>query len=172
MNKVEKCKCHGMSGSCAFQSCFYKVAPFRSVGDQLLLKYEAASPVKLGNDNPSSLWSPISIAYGELPTDSDDEKDGRSTMQRRSVPQSNLIFTERSPNFCERNRQWGVIGVRGRQCHPSGGHFGSCDQLCCGRSYQPDQLVVQEINCNCRFHYCCVVKCKTCRNVTQTYKCR
>ena len=42
-----QCKCHGMSGSCEFKTCWKAVPEFREIGNILKEKYESAVNVEV-----------------------------------------------------------------------------------------------------------------------------
>ncbi|XP_036332207.1 troponin C-like, partial [Rhagoletis pomonella] len=43
-----------------------------------------------------------------------------------------------------------------------------CGILCCGRGYNTKNIVVRE-RCNCKFHWCCQVKCDVCVKVLEEH---
>ena len=86
------CKCHGVSGSCSLVTCWQQLSPFRKVGDYLQKKYKTAAKVKV-------------------------TRKGRLRVRRGStrVPTANdLVYFERSPDYCTRNDS---IGSTGRRKH-------------------------------------------------------
>ncbi len=85
------CKCHGVSGSCSLVTCWQQLSPFRKVGDLIVKKYKGASRVKVA-------------------------RNGRLRIRRRTdkVPTANdLIYLERSPDYCHRNDTIGTTGEGG-----------------------------------------------------------
>lgn len=54
-----------------------------------------------------------------------------------------------------------ILGTRGRQCNKTSHGIDGCRLLCCGRGYQTRVRTVSE-QCNCKFEWCCTVKCETC----------
>lgn len=81
-----------------------------------------------------------------------------------------LVYTENSPNFCRRNKKYGSIGTRGRQCNPDDMGVGGCDLLCCNRGYRKETVLMRE-NCKCRFIWCCDVICETCEYKKDVHMC-
>uniref|UniRef100_A0A4W3IKE5 Protein Wnt n=1 Tax=Callorhinchus milii TaxID=7868 RepID=A0A4W3IKE5_CALMI len=137
--KVE-CKCHGLSGSCTLKTCWSKMPHFREVGDRLLDRFNGAFKVMGGNDGKTLL----PVGHNIKPPDKMD-----------------LVYSLNSPDFCLPNRKTGSVGTGGRSCNSTAMDVSGCDLLCCGRGFR-DETVVFEENCLCRFHWCCVVQCKTC----------
>ncbi|XP_020647642.2 protein Wnt-6 [Pogona vitticeps] len=135
-----ECKCHGLSGSCALQTCWKKMPPFREVGDRLLERFNGAFKVMGGNDGKTL----IPVGRNIKPPDRQD-----------------LIYSADSPDFCIANRKTGSLGTRGRVCNSTAMDMSGCDLLCCGRGHRDETLLLEE-NCLCRFHWCCVVQCRKC----------
>lgn len=144
------CKCHGMSGTCTMRTCWRRLSSFRKVGNYLKDQFNSAVQVVPTNDGESLVPKEDGISP---PTNQD------------------LYYSDPSPNFCTQNLQEGSAGTFGRQCDPeTTGNPNSCDQLCCGRGYRKEVKIVKS-NCNCRFEYCCEVKCETCKKSVEVYKC-
>lgn len=72
-----------------------------------------------------------------------------------------LLYSLKSPNFCEKDLIKDIQGTRGRQCNITSNKSGACSSLCCGRGFN---LIKKESNnrCKCKFHWCCHVECQTC----------
>lgn len=156
-----------MSGSCNVKTCFFRVREFREIGEKLREKYDQARSVTPGNDDPNSLWSDIPIEELSRTTAE------HSNHRRRSIPEHDLVYTDRSPNFCRRDPKSGVMSPRGRQCDPNApAAMGNCSYLCCDRGYELVDTIVVNFNCRCKFQWCCEVNCETCRNETQLFRCR
>lgn len=64
----------------------------------------------------------------------------------------------------------GVPGTRGRVCNKNSLGLDGCSLLCCGRGYQTRVKDVVE-KCNCRFVWCCDVKCEICRHTKEEHIC-
>ncbi|XP_052814977.1 protein Wnt-10a-like [Mya arenaria] len=138
-NVRKQCKCHGMSGSCEIRTC-WKVSPdFRVVGDILKDKYERASLVDLSNKA--------------------DKKSRRRLVKKQN--KSELVYYEKSPNFCDPDPLVDAPGTTGRYCNKTTKGPSNCDTLCCGRGYNTMKIRRTE-RCNCKFHWCCYVVCQTC----------
>ncbi|XP_045178964.2 protein Wnt-10b-like [Mercenaria mercenaria] len=138
-NVKKQCKCHGMSGSCEIKTC-WKVSPeFRIVGEILKKKYEKASRVNISN------------------------KTSKKTKRRLVKKQKNseLVYYEKSPNYCDPNPEVDSPGTTGRFCNKSSTGLDNCDTLCCGRGHNTLRVRRAE-RCNCKFHWCCYVVCQTC----------
>ncbi|XP_032822448.1 protein Wnt-5b-like [Petromyzon marinus] len=143
------CKCHGVSGSCSLKTCWLQLADFRKVGKELKEKYDSASAVRLGrrgNLEPASRkFSPPSV--------------------------DNLVHVDASPDYCVRNETTGSLGTAGRSCNKTSEGMDGCELMCCGRGYDHFKATVVE-RCNCKFHWCCYVKCKKCTSVVDRFVCK
>lgn len=77
-----------------------------------------------------------------------------------------LLYLQRSPNFCDKDASVGFPGTAGRRCERDPAAAGvdraeGCDSLCCGRGY--DLVRANHTRrCQCSFLWCCQVKCETC----------
>ena len=145
----KECKCHGLSGSCTLKTCWRKMPRFRHVGDRLKGKFDGSAKVISSNDGKHLLPEGDTI---KPPTKED------------------LVYSQESPNFCKRNKRWGSLGTKGRECDPTSMGVGGCDLLCCGRGYSKTEVTVRE-NCKCQFRWCCDVICETCVSVRTVYRC-
>nr|AAC80432.1 AmphiWnt1 [Branchiostoma floridae] len=157
-NLRRECKCHGMSGSCTLKTCWMRLPNFRDVGDSLKEKFDGASKVAfpdIGNNRGSR-----AKVTGLVPKNS-----------RHKFPTDNdLVYHERSPNFCRNNPRLGFEGTRGRECNVTSRGLDGCDLLCCGRGYATRQEVTKE-RCNCTFQWCCQVKCEECVRTKTIHTC-
>ena len=128
------CRCHGMSGTCATKTCMRKMPPFSVVGDYLSYKFHGARRVihkKTG--------------YGFLLVSSGGRKEPREARA------DELLYYEKSPNFCAAEPAINWAGTSGRQCVLTSDprQKDSCEVLCCKRGYY---TLYQETikDCNCR----------------------
>ncbi|KAJ6216649.1 hypothetical protein RDWZM_007806 [Blomia tropicalis] len=139
-----KCKCHGMSGSCTTKTCWRQLPSLRSVSNRLKSKFDRA--IQVIADNTGKRFMP------------------EDTGSR--VPEmEDIVYSEGSPNFCNANRQTGSLGTRGRECTNTTG-TGGCNMLCCGRGFRTEETIE---NCRCTFNWCCNVRCDKCRR--KVFKC-
>ncbi|KAG8230627.1 hypothetical protein J437_LFUL004539 [Ladona fulva] len=150
------CKCHGVSGSCSLITCWQQLASFREVADMgsihsdhLLDKYDGATEVKINRRGRLQIRDP----RFSLPTPSD------------------LVYLEDSPNYCVRNLSVGSLGTQGRVCNRTSHGMDGCNLLCCGRGYNTRRATIRE-RCDCKFHWCCVVKCRTCVSHVDLHTCK
>ena len=150
-----KCTCHGLTGTCSLQTCWKVMPPLRTIAQQLRDKYEKACQVTYAPESVLS-FSPTLQSTCHWPLAEDD-----------------LVFSDRSPNYCISQPELGSLGTRGRQCDPSvdATRSESCQHLCCGRGYVKEMRIV-EYSCHCQFVYCCHFKCQTCRKQVTNYWCR
>uniref|UniRef100_A0A0N5AVW9 Protein Wnt n=1 Tax=Syphacia muris TaxID=451379 RepID=A0A0N5AVW9_9BILA len=160
-NTKPKCKCHGVSGSCNLKTCWMQLPTMRRMGDILLEKYRTARRVKLNSrGNLQYLPDPINR----------DGRHGLLKRRNRSTPVE-LVYIDDSPDYCSENRSQGTMGTRGRICRRRSNGPDSCNVLCCGRGYHSYEQRFEQ-DCNCKFHWCCEVKCQRCVNTTTVDVCK
>ena len=147
-----QCRCHGVSGSCTVKSCWNTVPDFLVVGDYLKRKYLQ------------------SVEVINRPTKRRLRRKDRS-LRKDPVAQDDLVHLERSPNYCVRNPAKGIMGTSGRECNRTSSGADSCDLLCCGRGYNTQEVRLVE-RCDCKFIWCCEVKCRVCETVTDVFTCK
>ncbi len=151
-----ECKCHGVSGSC---------------------------PPELLDDPPQVSWArlhpqrqiqprhPRGAGQSHAPQTPHFLKIKKPYSYRKPMD-TDLVYIEKSPNYCEADPVTGSVGTQGRVCnktlvhHPNG-----CDLMCCGRGYNTHQYS-RVWQCNCKFFWCCYVKCNTCSERTVVYTCK
>ncbi len=144
-----KCKCHGISGACHLKTCDRKLPELKDVGAFLLQKYDSAVNVMADNKGQKLLPKV-------------------RTFRRHTA--TDLVYTDESPDFCAANRRAGSLGTKGRRCVPGKDKLNSCSILCCNKGEKKTVKVVKE-HCNCRFQYCCDVRCEVCSKNVTTYTC-
>ncbi|XP_010863960.1 protein Wnt-16 [Esox lucius] len=145
------CRCHGVSGSCAVKTCWRTMASFEHVGNFLKERYEGSVQV----------------------LDRSKRKVRRKEKDQRRVPigKDELIFLNKSPNYCLEDRRWGVVGTRGRRCNRTSVGPNGCNLLCCGRGYNTH--VVRNVErCECKFVWCCYVRCRKCESMNDMHTCK
>ena len=157
------CKCHGVSGSCSIRTCWKDLSDFRVVGDYIKRKYFRAVMVDAQN--------------GQLRKgNSAQRRDERDILQ---ISKNDLVYLEASPDFCKNNTVYGTLGTVGRSCSRPEDRTAdnrwerkSCNRLCkaCGLKVKR-VLVTETSTCNCRFHWCCEVKCESCTQVVEKFTC-
>ena len=141
------CKCHGASSSCAAKTCTKKLGAFEEVGTALKAKYRKAIHVQFKN---GSLY---------------DDKDNAARKGR-------LTYFDKSPDYCKPNKDLAIPGVEGRVCERTGDSLKRCEKLCtsCGLRVQT-KITVRHTKCNCKFVWCCHVKCEKCTEEVTTVTC-
>uniref|UniRef100_A0AAQ5ZZS6 Protein Wnt n=1 Tax=Amphiprion ocellaris TaxID=80972 RepID=A0AAQ5ZZS6_AMPOC len=154
------CKCHGVSGSCTTQTCWLQLPEFREVGNYLKEKYHRALKVDLlrGAGNSAASRGAIAETFS-------------------SISRKELVHLEDSPDYCLENRTLGLAGTEGRECLKKGKNLSkwekrSCKRLCgeCGLAVE-ERKAEMVSSCNCKFHWCCAVKCEQCRKTVTKYFC-
>ncbi|CAG6017049.1 unnamed protein product [Menidia menidia] len=154
------CKCHGVSGSCTTQTCWLQLPEFREVGNYLKEKYHRALKVDLlrGAGNSAASRGAIAETFS-------------------SISRKELVHLEDSPDYCLENRTLGLPGMEGRECLKKGKNLTkwekrSCKRLCgeCGLAVE-ERKAEMVSSCNCKFHWCCAVKCEQCRKTVTKYFC-
>ncbi|PIK51464.1 hypothetical protein BSL78_11638 [Apostichopus japonicus] len=155
-NTIKQCKCHGMSGSCELKTCWKQTPQFRDVANKLVEKYNDAMQVRPRNSNS-----------GQLETVSNHV----NVRGRNSPASQELIYLERSPDFCTPDASVGSAGTRGRYCNKTSTGYDGCDSMCCGRGYNVSLKESVEW-CNCTFHWCCFVKCRKCHTEEWVNQCK
>ncbi|XP_052212097.1 protein Wnt-16-like [Dreissena polymorpha] len=146
-----RCRCHGVSGSCAVKTCWRSLPMFRQVGDALKAKYELSVPIAQRSKRQP-------------------RRKGK-TKRRQPIKDDDLIYVHKSPNYCRPNEKKGILGTSGRGCNKTSSASDSCDLLCCGRGYNT-QVLTYVSRCHCKFVWCCHVQCKTCETVLEKHTCK
>ena len=144
------CKCHGVSGSCSLQTCWQQLPSFREVGDRLKDRYDAATETKFNKRG--------------------------TTLKRRNrrfnkPTVEDLIYMDTSPDYCRQNPETGSLGTLGRECIRDSQGMNGCTLMCCGRGYNVFKRKLVE-RCQCKFHWCCFVKCKACERIVNVQTCK
>jgi len=148
--KVE-CKCHGVSGSCELKTCWRSLASFRMIGAMLKEKFDGAHEVRQKRKNGRRMLQPRFHRF-KPHTDTD------------------LVYLQTSPDYCEYDVQRGSLGTHGRECDPTSQGINGCDLLCCNRGYTTRRERRVE-RCKCKFHWCCYVECEECIRDVQISTC-
>ncbi|KAK7896730.1 hypothetical protein WMY93_022055 [Mugilogobius chulae] len=142
------CRCHGVSGSCAVKTCWRTMAPFGRVGMYLKERYERSVHVL---DRFKKKW--------------------KRRERDVTVDKHKLVYMNKSPNYCLEDQHLGVAGTRGRRCNRSSHGPDGCNLLCCGRGYNTH--VVRNVErCECKFVWCCYVRCRRCESMNDMHTCK
>lgn len=91
------CKCHGVSGSCSMKTCWKSLADVRTVGPALIRSYASAVEVenrKVGKTKQRKLVPVLNI--------------------RSEFSESELIYYNKSPDYCLPEEALGSVGTKGR----------------------------------------------------------
>lgn len=154
------CKCHGVSGSCTTQTCWLQLPEFREVGTYLKERYHKALKVDLlqGVGNSAASRGAIAETFS-------------------SISKKELVHLEDSPDYCLENKTLGLLGTEGRECLKRGKALSKWEKRSCRRLCGDCGLAVEErraemvSSCNCKFHWCCAVRCEQCRKRVTKYFC-
>ncbi|XP_018111358.2 protein Wnt-2 [Xenopus laevis] len=147
---TQECKCHGVSGSCTVRTCWMAMGDFRKSGDYLRKKYNGAIQVVMNQDGTGFT---VANKQFKKPTNND------------------LVYFENSPDYCVRDRDVGSLGTAGRICNQTSRGMDSCEVMCCGRGYNTAR-VIKMLKCECKFHWCCSVRCKDCIETVDIHTCK
>ena len=82
-----------------------------------------------------------------------------------------IIFYDKSPDFCVNDAKLGIAGTMGRECNITSSGVDGCDLMCCNRGYTV-KLVTEVKQCDCKFIWCCKVQCRRCSAVVPKYICK
>ncbi|KAG2468677.1 WNT2B protein, partial [Polypterus senegalus] len=139
-----ECKCHGVSGSCTLRTCWSAMSDFRRTGDFLLKRYNRAIQVTM-NQNGTG----FTVA----------------------TKKNDLVYFENSPDYCRMDKDAGSLGTAGRVCNKTSRGSDGCEVMCCGWGY--DTTREKRITkCECKFQWCCTVKCKECEETVDVHTCK
>ena len=146
---VRSCKCHrDLNSQCIRRTCWEELVPFEVVASKLREKYFEALRVRLVHHR-RLLWDPMDRVV--------------------SVKDQELVYLENSPSPCEKNHTLGYTGMLGRSCR-SNVAKDKCKifiELCNSCNLRVEEVErYKQVNCNCKFIYCCKVECEKC---TETY---
>lgn len=150
-----RCKCHGLSGGCELRTCWFSQPDFRLIGDRMKDRYDSASEMLVEKHRESRGWVETlrpKYALFRPPADSD------------------LVYYESSPDFCEPNQETGSFGTRERWCNATSHGIDGCELLCCGRGHS-SRVALRHEKCHCVFHWCCYVSCQECSRVYRVHTC-
>ncbi|GBP33657.1 Protein Wnt-7b [Eumeta japonica] len=117
-----RCKCHGVSGSCQVRTCWRATPDFRVVASAIKRQYRNAMITTQEMDDGSGVLKA--------------RPRGRKRSKAKVAPKTSILFSERSPSFCDEDARANSPGTSGRVCRVGRtSRAGSCDLLCCGRGY-------------------------------------
>ncbi|XP_003921094.1 protein Wnt-16 isoform X2 [Saimiri boliviensis] len=145
------CRCHGVSGSCAVKTCWKTMSSFEKIGHLLKDKYENSIQI----------------------SDKIKRKMRRREKDQRKIPihKDDLLYVNKSPNYCVEDKKLGIPGTQGRECNRTSEGADGCNLLCCGRGYNTH--VVRHVErCECKFIWCCYVRCRRCESMTDVHTCK
>ena len=144
------CKCHGVSGSCSLKTCWNQLPSFRETGTRLKDKYDGATEVRFNKQGTKLV---------------------RINRKYNKPSKEDMIYLDQSPDYCLPDEETGSPGTKGRRCDRFAEGTEGCKLMCCGRGYNTYKAKITE-RCQCKFHWCCYVKCKICEKVIDVYTCK
>ena len=160
-NTVIRCKCHGVSQSCEMKTCWRELALFPVIGKTLRDKFDSALKVRYDRRTGRILKT--------LKTTVDGFRKGgkrRSTTDRPN--KRSLVYLNPSPNYCVKSNR--RLGTAGRECKVDTNGPENCREMCCKGSFRSKQVLIKE-RCQCKFYWCCDVRCKECTTSKTKHTC-
>lgn len=175
----DKCKCHGVSGSCSMKTCWKKLSDFNATATLLRQKYNQA--VRKA-PNTRTIRRDVPISRAKKPKQRRKKvsqfflfnffwnqndlkiftfKFHLSGTNEKQSQYTTLYYLETSPTYCSVTKD--------RQClHPD-----NCANLCCGRGHVT-RVFKQIEKCRCRFNNgrCCQLICDYCQRYEDRYFCK
>ena len=61
--------------------------------------------------------------------------------------------------------------MRFRECRLGDDGSSGCRSMCCGRGHVTLLMNVTR-RCDCKYYWCCYVRCRTCQLTVETHRCR
>ena len=139
-----QCRCQGTSGNCIMKTCNGRLPTLREVGTTIKYLYK--------------------LAYKGIYNKRDELKPIMSNTDLADM----LVYLSDSPDYCKRDKTYNSFGTRGRVCrvphrNSTRASKGHCEKLCysCGYTIKYE-VRPKKVRCNCKFRWCCEVKCDTC----------
>ncbi|KAL3848192.1 hypothetical protein ACJMK2_019066 [Sinanodonta woodiana] len=151
-NLTTACKCHGVSGSCSIKTCWRALPDFESIGSILKNRYALAVEVKRRTRQGQKVYAPIN-------------------KNRKTIHDDELVYYTKSPDYCSPDPKSGSVGTQGRACIPDSPEPRGCNLMCCGRGHISEIMEIVE-RCECKYYWCCYVKCKSCTRTMDVHRCR
>lgn len=177
-----ECKCHGVSGSCEYKTCWKALSQFRQIGTFLKDKFDGAKEVLavprsgaasgggFGGGGTAAAAAASTAKAVPVPTNRLAYRLVAANQLYKPHTVDDIVYSEESPDFCEADRRNGSLGTLGRSCDRASKGLDGCDLMCCGRGYSNKKRRVEE-RCDCKFHWCCEVRCKTCSRDVEEHHC-
>lgn len=180
----KKCACHGESGTCSLKTCWVQPRDMKTIAAALKEKKDYSQQVEVTSER-TLLKAPVRDNPLYLSPSSMGAAKGGENRQRVAVPSLQdsqfgtwyPVHTNKSYNYCYPNPI--TQGMEGREC-PAWKSASMCDVHCClspsalsSGSHTPGSMIeIREVqlqyDCDCKFSFCCSVKCQVChRNQTQ-----
>ena len=98
------CKCHGVSGSCATQTCWRQLSDFKQTGKYLKKQYKRALRVDYSDGALDKLDIVMSNRIDRVPRYQRDRRAMREQQKlKNQVKKRKLVFLQSSPDYCRMN---------------------------------------------------------------------
>ncbi|RMB99329.1 hypothetical protein DUI87_24063 [Hirundo rustica rustica] len=123
---------------------------FSKKGDYLRKKYNGAIQVTMNQDGTG-----FTVANKNF----------------RKPTKTDLVYFENSPDYCVMDKSAGSLGTAGRVCNKVSRGTDGCEVMCCGQGYDTTR-VTRVTKCECKFHWCCAVRCKECEDTVDVHTCK
>ncbi|KAK7881009.1 hypothetical protein WMY93_030598 [Mugilogobius chulae] len=134
-----KCKCHGTSGSCQLKTCWQVTPEFRVVGSILKQRFDYAMLIKAHNRNTGQLdhshhgnnhhGNSHDFHHNSNNHHHNNHRHHHHHHSHRRRPSSNeLVYFEKSPDFCERDLSSDSAGTLGRICNKTSPGMDNCSR--------------------------------------------
>ncbi len=141
------CKCHGASGMCMLKTCAGVLPTLKEIGTTLKFLHTLSHKGRVDNNKvlkPGKENRPVNLS-------------------------DMLIHLTDSTDYCTKNKSYGSQGTLGRVCQvplqsAKKASMGHCNKLCFSCGYTTKcAFRHKKVRCNCKFRWCCLVDCQTCK---------
>ena len=116
----------------------------RLIGHVLKKGYKNAKEVEVIHERPSLPYELVKVEY---------KADSIATHQSPFPEHTQLVYQEKSPDYCNANCSYGSTGVSGRECvqetyYSLPEQVGLCSEVCCEAGWHSESEMVEQV-CHC-----------------------